>query len=107
MVANLHSEELIPGLTLSPGISRIYSEEVERADGNEYMLPPNPWEPGQISEFIDWLRSKGPLSITGLPRYLDAVYWERTDLQETMPEVQDGELEAFAHWVEVYGRSES
>lgn len=107
MVVNLHSEELIPGLTLSPGISRIYSEEVERADGGEYLLPPNPREPGQISAFVEWLKNKGPLSVTGLPRYLDAVYWERTDLQKSMPEVQDGELDAFSLWVEVFGRSES
>ena len=107
MVVNLHSEELIPGLTLSPGISRIYSEEVERADGREYLLPPNPREPGQISAFVEWLKNKGQLSVTGLPRYLEAVYWERADLQETMPEVLAGELDAFAIWVEVYGRSES
>jgi len=107
MKVNFHSEELIPGLTLSPGISRIYSEEIERADGAAYLLPPNPREPGQISAFIEWLKSKSKYSVTGLPRYLEAVYWERDELQATMPEVQAGELEAFALWAELFGRSES
>ena len=107
MKVNFHSEELIPGLTLSPGISRVYSEEIERADGGSYLLPPNPREPGQISAFIEWLKSKSKYSVTGLPRYLEAVYWELDELQATMPEVQAGELEAFALWAELFGRSES
>ena len=107
MVVNSHSEELIPGLTLSQGILDIYRKEAEHADGRAHLLPPNPYEPGQISAFVKWLKSKSRYSVTGLPRYLEALYWERTELQESMPEVQDGELDAFELWVELYGRSES
>jgi hypothetical protein len=38
---------------------------------------------------------------------MEAVYWERNELQESMPEVQDGELGAFALWAELHGRRES
>jgi glycosyltransferase involved in cell wall biosynthesis len=107
MEVNFHSKELIPGLTLSPGISHIYSEELEHADRSDHTLPPNPLEPGQISDFIEWLKSKSKHSVTGLPRYLEAVYRERLELQEAMPEVKNGELEAFALWTELYGRHES
>ena len=102
-----HSEELIPGLTLSPGILDIYDEEVIRANGAAHSLPPDPHEPGQLFAFIEWLKGKSQYSTTGLPRYMEAVYRERAELQESMPEVQNGELEAFALWAELHGRSES
>ena len=107
MMLSSHSEELIPGLTLSPGILDIYDEEVIRANGAAHSLPPDPHEPGQLFAFIEWLKGKGQYSTTGLPRYMEAVYRERAELQESMPEVQNGELEAFALWAELHGRSES
>jgi glycosyltransferase involved in cell wall biosynthesis len=107
MVLSSQSDELIPGLTLSPGILNVYNEEVNLASGGAHSLPPDPHEPGQLFAFIEWLKGKSQYSVTGLPRYMEAVYWERAELQELMPEVQDGELEAFALWAELHGRSES
>jgi hypothetical protein len=55
---------------------------------------------------VQWLQRKSLLSTTGLPRYMDAVYNERVDLQKTMPEVRMGELSAFAWWAHRFGRFE-
>ena len=107
MALSSQTEELIPGLNVSPGILDIYNKEVNLANGDAHSLPPDPHEPGQLFAFIEWLKGKSQYSATGLPRYLEAVYWERPELQGSMPEVQDGELEAFALWVQLFGRSES
>jgi glycosyltransferase involved in cell wall biosynthesis len=98
--------EILPGLPLSPGIIEIMSSEKEEAKSGNLLNPPNPFEPGELSTFVQWLQRKSPLSSTGLPRYMDAVYNERADLQKTMPEVRMGELSAFAWWAHIFGRFE-
>jgi len=98
--------ELIPGLFLTQGILEILSEERRSKDdfgGNE---PPDPFRPGNLMSFLGWLQEPTHISKTGLPRYMEAVFRERPDLRRLMPEVEHGELSAFAHWSESYGRSQ-
>jgi len=98
--------EILPGLPLSPGIIEIMISENKEAKTGNFLNPPNPFEPGELSAFVQWLQRKSLLSTTGLPRYMDAVYNERVDLQKTMPEVRMGELSAFAWWAHRFGRFE-
>ena len=62
-------------------------------------------EPG-AREFVTWLTAVPERSATGLPRHLQAVYDERTDVQGMYPEVRSGILNRFAWWVGSTGRAE-
>ena len=98
--------EILPGLPLSPGIVEMLIAEREEAKSENHPWPPNPFSAGELSTFIAWLQKKSPFTTTGLPRYMEAVYNERVDLQRAMPEVLRGELNAFAWWAYLYGRFE-
>ncbi len=58
------------------------------------------------SEFVSWLTAVPERSATGLPRYLQAVYDTRADIQGMFPEVRSGILNRFAWWVGSTGRAE-
>ena len=105
-VAFSEGEELIPGLVLSPGIVAMHKAEVLEAAGNSDLLPPDPHAPGQLVAFINWLTQVSPMSVSGLPRYMEALYDERPKLQGAMPEVKSGELARFAWWAYARGRRE-
>lgn len=98
--------EIMPGLQLSPGMQAILESEKEAANRGIGVTPPDPFEPGQLSAFIDWLQEVPRNSASGLPRYLQATYDERTDINSIMPEVKAGELKAFAWWAYLFGRFE-
>ena len=57
-------------------------------------------------EFVAWLRAVPEHSPTGLPRYLQAVFESRSDVQAMYPEVRSGILNRFAWWVGSTGRAE-
>jgi glycosyltransferase involved in cell wall biosynthesis len=99
-------EEIIAGLVVSPGIIALRNAEVVAAGDNEDLLPPDPHRAGHLVAFVDWLIGVPEGSSTYLPRYMEAVYNERPDLQLAMPEVRMGELAAFSWWSNLYGRFE-
>ena len=98
--------EILPGLPLTPGIVEMLISEREESKKGNYPVPPDPFAAGELSSFISWLQKKSYMSSTGLPRYMEAVYYERVDLQKAMPQVAGGELSAFARWAALYGRFE-
>ena len=94
--------EILPGLPLTPGIVEMLISEREESKKGNYTVPPDPFAAGELSSYISWLQKKSYLSSTGLPRYMEAVYYERVDLQKAMPQVAGGELSAFARWAALY-----
>ena len=62
-------------------------------------------EPG-AAEFVAWLRAVPEHSPTGLPRYLQAIYDQRAEVQGMYPEVRSGILHRFAWWTGSTGRAE-
>jgi glycosyltransferase involved in cell wall biosynthesis len=98
--------ELFPGLELTSGMIDLLAEERAMATRGECPEPPNPEQPGELLRFIDWLMEIPEHSTSGLPRYMQAVYNERPDLQRDMPQVNAGELTGFAWWVHLLGRWE-
>jgi glycosyltransferase involved in cell wall biosynthesis len=99
--------EIIPGISFSRGIKAIWEREKVDAESLKCLPPPNPFHPGQVSRIIEWLQEVPLNSRSGLPRYLQAIYDEREDLQLKMPEVSSGELGPFSWWLQTYGRRES
>lgn len=61
--------------------------------------------PGAL-EFVAWLIEVPERSSTGLPRFLQAIFDERSDVQGMFPEVRSGILNRFAWWVGSTGRAE-
>jgi glycosyltransferase involved in cell wall biosynthesis len=98
--------EILPGLPLSPGIVAMLDQERVLALRGDGKMPPDPFTAGQLSAFLVWLQKKNPESLTGLPRYMEALYNERVDLQKAMPQVAHGDLGAFAWWSYLFGRFE-
>ena len=98
--------EVLPGLPFTPGIAEMIAAESSFSALANSDYPPNPFLPGELVSFLNWLGAISPNSVTGLPRYMEAVYNERQDLQIAMPEVRRGELDRFAWWAYLYGRFE-
>jgi len=99
--------EIIPGIPMSTGICQMLDAEAVEADAAGGDAPPDPRLGGSCSQFIEWLRAVPTTSRSGLPRYMQAVFDERPDLQEAFPEVMSGELRWFAWWSHLWGRYES
>lgn len=91
--------DVLPGLPMTPGIRQLLDEmpQEERID---------PYAPGQVQRFVTWLQEIPHGSASGLPRYFEAVFLERPDLQKAFPEVQRGEVRWFAWWAHLWGRYE-
>lgn len=91
--------DAMPGLPMTRGIHDLLSVEAEESR-------PDPFRPGGLTGFVEWLRAVPPGSKSGLPRYMQAVWNERADLRTAFPEVAHGELRWFAWWSHLWGRSE-
>ena len=98
--------EVLPGLPFTSAIAEMIAVETSWSSSANQAYPPNPFLPGELVNFLDWLRAVSPKSVTGLPRYMEAVYNERADLKSAFPEVQLGELNRFAWWAYENGRFE-
>ena len=95
-------DEVLPGVPFSVGIQHLLEEHNAQSDA---VI--NPFVPGGLSSFVEWLAEVPVSSLSGLPRYMQAVYNERSDLQKKYPEVQAGELRPFAWWAYKKGRLEA
>ena len=95
-------DEVLPGIPFSAGIKQLLEEH--NAQSNTVI---DPCAPGGLSSFVTWLAEVPARSVSGLPRYMQAVYNERNDLQAHYPEVKSGELTRFAWWAHVAGRFEA
>lgn len=98
--------EVMPGLKLSPGMHALLQKERAEAARGEGVLPPDPFAPGQLTKFVEWLQEIPAHSVSGLPRYMQATFDERVDLEGVMPDVPWGELKSYAWWAYLFGRYE-
>lgn len=101
--SNSLGAEILPGLPLSIGIQGLLDEE-GREDPDVLQLL---GDVGNKSKFVNWLLEVPAQSVSRLPRYMQAVYNERPDLQALYPEVKSGELTRFSWWAHVAGRFEA
>ena len=92
---------------MTVGIHAMLEKEGLLAKEGNGVSPPNPYGAGQISEFIEWLQAVPRNSRTGLPRYLQAIFDERSDLTKGFAEVNAGELHRFKWWAQTFARAES
>lgn len=70
--------------------------------------PPDPFEPGSVGAFFDWLVSGDPTSprSTLVPRYLLEVYEDRRDLQWNFPRLSTVDALSYRHWAGYHGVTE-
>jgi glycosyltransferase involved in cell wall biosynthesis len=94
---------VLPGLPMTNGIWTMIQDENLRG----VSQVPDPYLPGQLVRFLQWLREVPQGSRTGLPRYIQAIVNERSDLETGYPEIEAGELDRFQWWAQTYGRAES
>lgn len=83
----------VPGLEFDEILSDMWREE----RGDDTPLP---------REFVSWLQQVPERSTTGLPRYMQAIYDGRADLQGAYPEVRSGILNRFGWWTGSTGRAD-
>jgi glycosyltransferase involved in cell wall biosynthesis len=98
--------EAFPGFKLSRGLRRMFRDELLTAERNGSTPPPSPFVIGGLEAFITWCKEIPKGSARRLPRYAEAVFNDRHDLQHNHHEVNGGNLEGFNGWVRRQGRSE-
>ena len=98
--------EAFPGFKLSRGLRRMFRDELLTAEADGSTPPPSPFIVGGLDDFITWCREIPKGSMRGLPRYAEAVFNDRHDLQHQFHEVNGGDLERFNVWVRRQGRAE-
>jgi glycosyltransferase involved in cell wall biosynthesis len=98
--------EAFPGFKLSRGLRRMFRDELLTAEAEGSTPPPSPFVVGGLEDFITWCKEVPKASMRRLPRYAEAVFNERHDLQHNFHEVNGGNLERFNGWVRRQGRAE-
>ncbi|MCE9623109.1 MAG: glycosyltransferase [Actinomycetia bacterium] len=96
----------IPGLTSTKELRRAFRAEVLKADAGEGAMPPSPFRCGGPEQFIKWMAEPAPGAALPLPRYLEAIWAVRPDLQKQMPEVAQGDFTNMRLWVHNSGAGE-
>jgi glycosyltransferase involved in cell wall biosynthesis len=96
--------EVLPGLPFTVGMSELIGSEKVTGEINGSVQPPDPFEPGSLSAFVEWLGLVPNDSRSGLPRYMEAMFLEEPLLSKNFPEVKNGELSRFLWWCQTYGR---
>jgi glycosyltransferase involved in cell wall biosynthesis len=97
---------IYPGVPFTKILRRYLRDELIYAEMAGSVLPPSPFGNGSTRRFIDWLKETSSISTTCLPRYLDAIFKGRHDLQHHFPEVINGNHERFYEWCKVQGMRE-
>lgn len=95
-----------PGVPFTKALRRYLRGELVDAENSGTPLPPTPFGNSSVRKFVDWLKGESTNSDSRLPRYLDAIYNGRQDLQHHFPEVRDGDVQNFYVWCEVQGKRE-
>ena len=98
--------EAFPGFKLSPGLRRMFRDELLTAEAEGTTPPPSPFVIGDLDKFITWCKEIPEGSTRGLPRYAEAIFNDRHDLQHHFHLVNGGDLRGFDEWVRRQGRSE-
>ena len=99
-------DEAFPGFKLSRGLRRMFRDELLLADKKQGDVPPTPFNAEELDRFLDWCCAIPEGSTRRLPRYAEAIFNQRHDLQHRFHEINGGNIEGFAHWARVHGRSE-
>lgn len=100
--ASLHTNVLVPGIPISDGLLNIWDRERVNEDGREFV---EAWS-GSRKEFLVWLRGIPEESNRRLPRYMEAAYMDRPDLQLAFPQVEYGDTSGLRWWMHLWGREQ-
>ena len=84
------------GLAIDAAARREVREAIIVAERAGAATAPDPFDPASVHSFLDWLAEPG--DARALPRYLDALYRRRGDLQATFPEVAYCDHRRFLEW---------
>ena len=99
--------DVIPGLPMTSGLYDLWEKERSKFSVQSKGNVPSPYAVGGLGDFVEWVQQVPLDSRSGLPRYIQAIYDERSDLKKGFPEVESGELHRFIWWAQTYGRAES
>jgi glycosyltransferase involved in cell wall biosynthesis len=97
---------IVPGVPFTKALRRYLRDTLVEAELDGSSLPPTPFGDSSSEKFVKWVREPSSISGTKLPRYLDAIYKDRHDLQHFFPEVVVGEHHRFFEWCDVQGKRE-
>lgn len=96
-------KNIVPGLPFSKYLRRYLRDELITAEKEGKELPPSPFFAGSARLFVNWLKAVTTSNESRLPRYLDAVFQSRPDLQAHFGEVSSGEHKRFYEWCATQG----
>jgi hypothetical protein len=87
--------EAFPWFQTVTGLRRMFRDELLTAEAEGSTPPPSPFVVGGLDDFITWCREIPKGSMRRLPRYAEAVFNDRHDLQHHFHEVNGGNLKRF------------
>jgi glycosyltransferase involved in cell wall biosynthesis len=87
------------GVAFDRRMRRIYRDALLASEQGLGPMPPSPFE-GDGGAFLEWLREPvAPPLRPRVPRYLDAVWRDRADLQAAFPDLAGVDAHRFLVWV--------
>jgi glycosyltransferase involved in cell wall biosynthesis len=89
-------DSLPGGVRIDADARRDVREALLVAERTGEAAAPDPFDPETTGAFLDWLAE--PSGAAALPRYLEALYRRRADLQHAFPEVAAGVGTRFLAW---------
>ncbi|MDQ2984760.1 MAG: glycosyltransferase [Actinomycetota bacterium] len=98
---------LTGGMPLDRRTRRLYRSALLAAERDGAPEPPNPFDDGRASAFVDWLNE--PVeggSSAKISRYLHALWQSRDDLRARFPDVRWADAQPFLDWVAKSARAE-
>lgn len=98
--------QAIPGMTLTDPLRRMFRDEVLLADAGRAEMPPTPFRSGGPRRFMEWIAGTPLSEPRELPRYLAALWTQRSDLRIYEPDLLAGNLHPLRSWLRDSGARE-
>lgn len=86
------------GMVIDHRMRKSYHEGLVNSVVYRHAMPPNPFDQGGLTPFIDWLREPYPHRPT-VSRYASVVYDERKDVRRAFPDIAGSDQRAFLSWM--------
>lgn len=93
------------GMPIDVGMRRLYRQALDDEEKIGWPSPPDPWMPGGLPVFLDWLTESNPHR-PSLSRYAGAIYEDRPDVHSGLPDLDGPDKELFVKWLHEHGAEE-
>lgn len=95
--------DIVPGVPFHKGLRRLYRKELMQAEQDGSPIPPCPFIPDQLDDFMAWLGETDPRPGRDVPRYISAVIDVEPTLRPRFNVVGPHNRADLEHWIRNVG----